>query len=91
MGENEISDEGMKIICASMGQVRKLFLNHNLITDAGMTDIRNLKFLKCLDIRCNRITDQSLENIGKVVSLSQLSLSNNQLTDSGIKHLLSLK
>jgi len=60
MGENQISDEGMIIICTNMPQMRKLFLNHNQITDSGLSEIWNLKNLRCLDLRCNRLTDKGL-------------------------------
>jgi len=50
----------MKIITSNMTQIKKLFLNHNLITDNGLINISNLKLLKCLDLRCNKISDHGL-------------------------------
>jgi hypothetical protein len=43
-----------------MTQMKKLFLNHNKITDNGIKDIHQLTQLICLDLRCNMITDQGL-------------------------------
>lgn len=56
MGENNISDFGLYTICSSFSELRKLFINHNQISDEGTINLPKLKKLKCLDIRCNKIT-----------------------------------
>jgi hypothetical protein len=81
MGENNITDIGMEVICLNLVNLKKLFLNHNKITDEGLKNIQELKFMKWLDLRCNKITNTGLKFIGKLTTLSQLSISNNNISD----------
>jgi Leucine-rich repeat (LRR) protein len=81
MGENCITDSGMDLICLNLINLKKLFLNHNQITDEGLKNIQKLKFMKWLDLRCNKITDVGLKFIGQLTQLSQLSISNNSISD----------
>jgi Leucine-rich repeat (LRR) protein len=81
LGENNITNLGFVTICNSFLELKKLFINHNQITDDGLSSIVKLKSLRCLDLRCNKITSESLKYIGKLSLLAQLSLSNNGISD----------
>lgn len=85
MGENNISNFGLFTICNSFNELRKLFINHNQISDEGVVSIVKLKRLRCLDIRCNKITSEALKYISKLSCLSQLSISNNAITDENLE------
>lgn len=81
LGENNLTDYGLLLICHNMPHLKKLFLNHNKITDGGVAEIQKLKDMRCLDMRCNLLTSASLISISKLTLLTQLSLSNNNITD----------
>jgi Leucine-rich repeat (LRR) protein len=85
LGENKITNFGLFTICNSFAELRKLFINHNQITDDGVASIPKLKNLRCLDLRCNKISSQSLKYISKLLHLNQLSISNNSIDDSNLK------
>jgi len=91
LGENNITNLGFVTICNSFLELKKLFINHNQITDDGLSSIVKLKSLKCLDLRCNKITSESLKYISQLPLLGQLSLSNNDISDQYLGELLSLQ
>lgn len=50
-----------------MINLRKLFINNNQITDAGIKNIHKLSNLRCLDVRINQVGDKGIEYICKLV------------------------
>jgi hypothetical protein len=79
LDENSITNFDFFTICSSFPELRKLFINHNQISDDGLGTLPKLKLLLCLDLRCNRITSNALRPI------AQLSLSNNQIGDGQLE------
>src|SRR5207247_1521842 len=61
-----------------------------LITDQGMTAIRDWKRLKRLNVRGTRISDGTLQIVSKMTGLEALDIANTQVTDNGLDYLLSL-
>lgn len=90
LGENSITNFGFFTICNSFPELRKLFINHNQISDDGLGTLPKLRLLRCLDLRCNRITSDALRPIAQLPLLAQLSLSNNQIGDANLELLLQL-
>ena len=61
-----------------------------LITDQGMTAIRDWKRLKRLNLRGTRISDGTLQIVSRMTDLGALDIANTQVTDNGLDYLLTL-
>lgn len=76
----------------SIGRIKtlkKLNLQRNKITDAGVRHLAGLTELKELSISRTQLTDESLAVIGQLKNLEQLGIEECKLTGTGLKQLAS--
>ena len=81
LGENQLGNPSIKMLCNSFPQTKKLILDRNCFEASSLQDIGSMKYLKYLDIRDNKLGDECLQYVSSCKSLTDLSLSKNSLTD----------
>ena len=87
-----ISDEILLAICLNMPKLQCLVIPNCVITEEGLSHLKNLCSLTELDISNNSIKDQGLSYLQNITNLISLNVSGNEtMTDVGVKHLSSLK
>lgn len=85
-----ISDHGLQQLKDARA-ITDLNLHYDeLITDAGLSALKNWKRLRRLNARGTRITDTSLRHLAGVSSLESLDVGYAQITDAGLGALTSL-
>src|SRR5262249_1335143 len=90
LSHTRITDEGM-LRLKPAPRIADLNLYYTeLITDQGMTAIRDWKRLKRLNVRGTRISDGTLQIVSKMAGLEALDIANTQVTDNGLDYLLTL-
>jgi hypothetical protein len=61
------------------------------ITDAGLINIKSLRFLKALNLADTQITDTGLKVLKELPDLQFLSIANTKITDAGLAHVKEVK
>jgi hypothetical protein len=90
LSHTRITDEGMLHLKPAL-RIADLNLYYaELITDQGMTAIRDWKRLKRLNLRGTRISDGTLQIVSRMTGLEALDIANTQVTDNGLDYLLTL-
>jgi hypothetical protein len=90
LSHTRITDEGMLHLKPATG-IRELNLYYaELITDQGMSAIRNWKMLKRLNLRGTRVANGTLEIVSRLPQLESLDIANTQVTDNGMDQLIAL-
>jgi len=90
LSHTRITDEGMLHLKSAAG-IRELNLYYaELITDQGMSAIRNWKMLKRLNLRGTRVANGTLEIVSRLTQLEALDIANTQVTDNGMDQLIAL-
>ena len=90
LSHTRITDEGMLNLKPATG-IRELNLFYaELITDQGMSAIRNWTMLRRLNVRGTRIANGTLEIVSHLPHLEALDIANTQLTDNGLEVLTAL-
>jgi len=90
LSHTRITDEGMLRLKPAPRIADLNLFYAELITDQGMTAIRDWKRLKRLNVRGTRISDGTLQIVSKMTGLEALDIANTQVTDNGLDYLLSL-
>lgn len=72
---------------AGLTKLQVLVLDKNLIDDAGLTHLKNLKGLKELYLEQTRVRGPGLASLTELPALTMLSLNETQITDSGLEGL----
>ncbi len=72
-------------------QVEEVFWVGRNCTDTDLTRLKDLRYLRRLDISQNRITDAGLANLEGLGELQELGISYTDVTDEGLRHLKALK
>jgi hypothetical protein len=90
LSHTRITDEGLLHLktAPTIGDLNLYYAE--LITDQGMTAIRDWKRLKRLNVRGTRISDGTLQIVSKMTGLEALDIANTQVTDNGLDYLLTL-
>jgi len=71
--------------------IRELNLMYaELVTDQGMSAIRNWKMLKRLNLRGTRVANGTLEILSRLPQIEALDIANTQVTDNGLDQLITL-
>ena len=90
LSHTRITDEGMLNLKPATG-IRELNLYYaELITDQGMSAIRNWTMLRRLNVRGTRISNGTLEIVSHLPHLEALDIANTQVTDNGLDLLIAL-
>jgi len=90
LSHTRITDEGM-LLLKPAPQISDLNLYYaELITDQGMTAIKDWKHLKRLNVRGTRISDGTLEIVSHLTELEALDIANTPTTDNGLDNLITL-
>lgn len=90
LSHTRITDEGM-LLLKTAPKISDLNLYYaELITDQGMTAIKDWKHLKRLNVRGTRISDGTLEIVSHLTQLEALDIANTPTTDNGLDHLITL-
>jgi hypothetical protein len=90
LSHTRITDEGMLHLKAAPRIVDLNLYYAELVTDQGMTAIRDWKRLKRLNVRGTRISDGTLQIVSRMTGLEALDIANTQVTDNGLDYLLTL-
>lgn len=77
-----ITDETLKRIKA-FKNIKKLFLDYTLISDAGMKDLREMN-LTYLNLVGTTLTDQCIDNLGNMKALNKVFLFGTRISDRGV-------
>jgi Leucine Rich Repeat (LRR) protein len=72
-------------------KLRRLYLQHAKVTDAGLKYLARCSGLKILNLSSRPITDSGLQNLAKLAALEELHVARTCITDSGLIHLRRLK
>ena len=99
LGENDISDRGLSVLCNSpfTKNLKVLNLKSNDITEAGaqsLAQATNLSKLEQLILKFNRIGEQGAKYLAQsetLVNLTTLDLFRNRIGDAGAKAIKSSK
>jgi internalin A len=90
LSHTRITDEGMLHLKTATA-IRELNLMYaELVTDQGMSAIRNWKMLKRLNLRGTRVSNGTLEIVGRLPQIEALDIANTQVTDNGLDQLIAL-
>jgi len=90
LSHTRITDEGMLHLKAATS-IRELNLMYaELVTDQGMSAIRNWKMLKRLNLRGTRVANGTLEILSRMPQIEALDIANTQVTDNGLDQLIAL-
>ena len=90
LSHTRITDEGM-VLLKTAPKISDLNLYYaELITDQGMTAIKDWKHLKRLNVRGTRISDGTLEIVSHLTQLEALDIANAPTTDNGLDNLITL-
>lgn len=90
LSHTRITDEGM-LHLKTAPKITDLNLFYaELLTDQGLTAIREWKHLKRLNLRGTRISDGTLEIVSRLTGLEALDIANTQVTDNGLDRLITL-
>jgi len=90
LSHTRITDEGM-LHLKTATSIRELNLMYaELVTDQGMSAIRNWKMLKRLNLRGTRVSNGTLEIVGRLPQIEALDIANTQVTDNGLDQLIAL-
>src|SRR5215469_9149303 len=84
--ESPPSDEGLAYI-GQMRNLRELYFDDPLVTDAGLEQLRGLPRLEALSIGNSSITDVGLASLESLPKLRMLFLQQAKITDEGMRHL----
>ena len=68
----------------------KVLVLGDLVTDAGVMNIRTLPQLERLSLAYSQITDAGLQNLSGLTNLQELSLKQTAVTDAGLFQLMGL-
>ena len=90
LSHTRITDEGLLRLKSAPQIVELKLFYAELITDQGMTAIRNWKQLKRLNVRGTRISDGTLEILSRMTQLEALDIANTQISDDGFDYLITL-
>lgn len=71
-------------------ELKWLFLNSPLVTDAGLVHLKELTELKTLYLNNTNVTDTGLLHLKGLTTLTALALNDTQVTDTGLVHLKDL-
>lgn len=74
---------------AGLTKLQMLVLDKNLIDDAGLTHLKNLKGLRELYLEQTRVTGPGLANLAALPELTVLSLNETKISDEGLEGLKS--
>jgi Leucine-rich repeat (LRR) protein len=90
LSHTRITDEGMLHLKSAVN-IRELNLYYaELVTDQGMSAIRNWTKLKRLNLRGTRVANGTLEIVSRLTQLEALDIANTQVTDNGMDQLIAL-
>lgn len=90
LSETRISDHGLRQL-KTAPMIADLNLRYaELITDEGISALKNWKHLARLNIEGTKITDSALEQLSTLTSLQALNIGSVQVTDAGLEALTSL-
>lgn len=90
LSHTRITDEGLLRI-KSLESIEELNLEYaELITDGGMTCVRDWRNLTRLNLRGTRVGDGTMEILGKLVQLTALDVCDTDVTDTGFDYLITL-
>ncbi len=86
-----ISDDGVRSICRSLPNLKRLELRRTDISDTGLQHIRSLHWLEELGLSETAITDNGLSNLSRLRQLRTLYLGGTATTGGGLIHLRNLR
>jgi internalin A len=90
LSHTRITDEGL-LLLKRAPKINDLNLYYaELITDQGITEIKDWKHLKRLNVRGTRISDGALEIVSHLTELEALDIANTSITDNGLDFLITL-
>jgi len=90
LSHTRITDEGMLNLKPATG-IRELNLYYaELVTDQGMSAIRNWTMLRRLNVRGTRVANGTLEILSHLPHVEALDIANTQVTDNGLDLLIAL-
>lgn len=79
---NNATDDDLKYLSA-LPKLQTLYLHHDPITDAGVANLRSLRYLTTLDLFDTRVTDEGLKHLSEwMPHLERLELSDTSVTDA---------
>ena len=91
LGNLQARDDSLRHV-SQLTQLERVYMwNVQEVSDAGASQLANLKQLRSLHISGSKITDESLAVFGSFPLLEELSLQFNDFTDDGLKQLVGLK
>ncbi len=90
LSHTRITDEGL-LLLKPAPTIKDLNLYYaELITDQGISAIKDWKHLKRLNVRGTRVSDGTLEIISRLTDLEALDIANTPITDNGLDFLITL-
>jgi beta-lactamase regulating signal transducer with metallopeptidase domain len=86
----QATDEGLRHL-AGMTSLREVrLLDSRLVTDAGISHLKDCRDLEVLQVLNSQIGDESLRMLRKMPNLISLNLAGTQITDKGLRYLSKL-
>ena len=90
LSHTRITDEGL-LLLRPAAEIDSLNLYYaELITDQGMSAIKDWSYLRRLNVRGTRISDGTLEIVSHLTQLEALDIANTPTTDNGLDNLITL-
>lgn len=87
---SRVTDRGMRALRPATGVVDLNLYFAELVTDEGMSIVRDWKNLKRLNVRGTKITDTTLEFVSTLPALEALDIGYAEVTDVGLDRLTSM-
>jgi len=78
------------VLLSSLPQLQKLDLDGTLVTDSGLSNIKDLSHLRSLDLSFTGVTDAGLAQLKNWPRLEALGLEGTNVTDAGLVNLRGL-
>ncbi len=86
LGGTKITDAALKEI-AKLKNLNKLHLEHTVVTDAGVANLKTLPYLEYVNIVDTKVSDAGLKNIAAMKGLRSVYVWKSSVTDSGVSQL----
>ena len=87
----DFGDENLKMLKPVAGEILWMDLARTQVTDAGLSQLEDMKNLTRLHLENTRIGDAGLDHLKGLANLEYLNLYGAQVTDAGIQKLAGLK
>ena len=75
----------------NLTQMKRLWLGHTAVSDAGLALLSPLRHLVLLDLEATHVTDAGLSHLAELTELEELNLADLPITDAGLKQLTPLQ